>query len=93
MNSTTSKPIILSAHDPIRYIGDVLASVHSIIANEADFVKSLFDFQDEDLKDTPISILQQDKTFLKGIDNKIAERYHPVAIQLVSYSYRANREV
>lgn len=71
MNSTTSKPIILSAHDPIRYIGDVLASVHSIIANEADFVKSLFDFQDEDLKDTPISILQQDKTFLKGIDNKL----------------------
>ncbi|QHS75863.1 Golgi transport complex subunit COG6 [Saccharomyces paradoxus] len=71
MNSATSKPIILSAHDPIRYIGDVLASVHSIIANEADFVKSLFNFQDEDLKDTPLSILQQNGTFLNGIDNKL----------------------
>ena len=50
MNPANSKPIMLSAHDPIRYIGDVLASVHSIIANEADFVKSLFNFQDENLK-------------------------------------------
>ncbi|CAI4036061.1 hypothetical protein SMKI_14G2770 [Saccharomyces mikatae IFO 1815] len=71
MNSANSKPIVLSAHDPIRYIGDVLASVHSIIANEADFVKSLFNFQDENLKDTPPSILQQNGTFLNGIDNKL----------------------
>ncbi|CAI4050194.1 Golgi transport complex subunit COG6 SKDI_14G2810 [Saccharomyces kudriavzevii IFO 1802] len=71
MNSSNSKPIILSAHDPIRYIGDVLASVHSIIANEADFVKSLFNFQDENLKDTPVSILQQNGTFLNDIDNKL----------------------
>ncbi|EJS41967.1 cog6p [Saccharomyces arboricola H-6] len=71
MNLSNSKPIILSAHDPIRYIGDVLASVHSIIANEADFVKSLFNFQDENLKDTPTSILEQNGTFLNGIDNKL----------------------
>lgn len=71
MNPANSKPIMLSAHDPIRYIGDVLASVHSIIANEADFVKSLFNFQDENLKDTPISIIRQNGTFLNGIDNKL----------------------
>ena len=36
------KPLILSAHDPIRYMSDVLATVHSLIANEADYIRSLF---------------------------------------------------
>ncbi|KAG0660154.1 Golgi transport complex subunit 6 [Maudiozyma exigua] len=66
------KPIILSAHDPIRYISDVLASVHSLIANEADFVKSLFKFQYETFENTPKSILQENQDeFLKGLDIKL----------------------
>ncbi|CAB4252807.1 similar to Saccharomyces cerevisiae YNL041C COG6 Component of the conserved oligomeric Golgi complex (Cog1p through Cog8p) [Maudiozyma barnettii] len=66
------KPIVLSAHDPIRYISDVLASVHSLIANEADFVKSLFKFQYEEFENTPKSILQENQAeFLKGLDVKL----------------------
>lgn len=37
-----SRPIILSAHDPIRYIGDILAFVHSTIVNEIELISSLF---------------------------------------------------
>lgn len=66
-----SRPIVLSAHDPIRYLGDVLAYVHSLIVNEADFVKSLFKFQDKHIENTPKSILQENKEFLKGLDNKV----------------------
>lgn len=47
LNMRDNKPILLNAHDPIRYVGDVLASIHSLIANEADFIKILFSFQDE----------------------------------------------
>lgn len=66
------KPIVLSAHDPIRYISDVLASVHALIANEADFIKSLFKFQYEEFADTPKSIIQENsENFLNGMDIKL----------------------
>ncbi|GAV53605.1 hypothetical protein ZYGR_0AK01070 [Zygosaccharomyces rouxii] len=67
-NPKDSKPILLSAQDPLRYIGDVLANIHSSIANEADFVKSLFKFQ---LDDSTITIPQFNKEFLQGLDVKL----------------------
>ncbi|KAG9308405.1 oligomeric complex COG6 [Chiua virens] len=36
------RPIELHAHDPIRYIGDMLAWVHQAIAAECEFLESLF---------------------------------------------------
>ena len=70
-NSKTANPIILSTHDPLRYIGDILANVYTLIANEADFVRSLFDFQESHMENTPTSILQQNEEFLKGLDSKL----------------------
>lgn len=40
--SDNARPIVLSAHDPVRYIGDLLAFVHSVIVNEVEFVSTLF---------------------------------------------------
>ncbi|SCU90959.1 LAMI_0E04214g1_1 [Lachancea mirantina] len=70
-SSSESKPIILSAHDPIRYLGDVLAYVHSLIVNEADFVNSMFDFQtfDEE-EDSPQSIINKNQKFLSELNLK-----------------------
>ncbi|KAH3901278.1 related to Conserved oligomeric Golgi complex subunit 6 [Saccharomycodes ludwigii] len=65
------RPIILSAHDPIRYLGDVLAYVHSLLVNEQDFVDSLFKFQNESLEHVPKIILQETRTYLQGLDNKV----------------------
>ena len=36
------RPIELHAHDPLRYIGDMLAWVHQAIAAEREFLESLF---------------------------------------------------
>lgn len=36
------RPIELHAHDPIRYVGDMLAWVHQAIAAECEFLESLF---------------------------------------------------
>ena len=36
------RPIEFHAHDPIRYIGDMLAWVHQAIAAECEFLESLF---------------------------------------------------
>jgi conserved oligomeric Golgi complex subunit 6 len=36
------RPIELHAHDPLRYVGDMLAWVHQSIAVECEFLESLF---------------------------------------------------
>ncbi|TFY57091.1 hypothetical protein EVJ58_g7236 [Rhodofomes roseus] len=37
------RPIEMHAHDPLRYVGDMLAWVHQAIAAEREFLESLFD--------------------------------------------------
>lgn len=66
-NPNDSRPILLSAGDPLRYIGDVLASVHASIANEADFLKSLFKVQ----SDRIIPKSPHNKQLLSGLDTKL----------------------
>ncbi|EDO18288.1 hypothetical protein Kpol_1039p38 [Vanderwaltozyma polyspora DSM 70294] len=70
-NSKDANPIMLSAYDPLRYIGDILANVYSLIANEADFVRSLFNFQEMQMENTPVSIIQKKDEFLDGLDSKL----------------------
>lgn len=36
------RPIILSAHDPVRFIGDLLAYIHSVVVNETETISSIF---------------------------------------------------
>ncbi|KAJ7071469.1 oligomeric Golgi complex subunit 6 [Mycena amicta] len=41
------RPIELHAHDPLRYVGDMLAWVHQAIAAERELLESLFDLQSD----------------------------------------------
>lgn len=41
------RPIELHAHDPMRYVGDMLAWVHQTIAAEREFLESLFDVKSD----------------------------------------------
>ena len=41
------RPIELHAHDPLRYVGDMLAWVHQSIAAEREFLESLFGFKSD----------------------------------------------
>jgi hypothetical protein len=38
----TTKPIELNSHDPLRYIGDMLAWIHQNTATEHEYLRSLF---------------------------------------------------
>ena len=53
-----SRPVFYSSHDPVRYTADLLAYVHSIVANEAETAKSFFDGE-ESLAATASHILGQ----------------------------------
>ncbi|RGB24939.1 oligomeric Golgi complex subunit 6 [Rhizophagus diaphanus] len=39
----TPKPIEIHSHDPLRYVGDMLAWVHQAVAGEKEFLESLFE--------------------------------------------------
>ena len=41
------RPIELHAHDPLRYVGDMLAWAHQSIAAERAFLKSLFELKSD----------------------------------------------
>ena len=41
------RPIEIHAHDPLRYVGDMLAWVHQSIAGEREFLESLFGVKGE----------------------------------------------
>jgi hypothetical protein len=41
----TPRPIELQAHDPIRYIGDMLAWIHQAAASEREILEGLFDVE------------------------------------------------
>ncbi|KAK4051597.1 Golgi transport complex subunit 6 [Microbotryomycetes sp. JL201] len=41
------RPIELHAHDPIRYVGDMLAWIHQMMATEREFLESLFGIKED----------------------------------------------
>ena len=41
------RPIELHAHDPIRYVGDMLAWIHQMMATERKFLESLFGIKED----------------------------------------------
>lgn len=41
------RPIVLSAHDPVRFIGDLLAYIHSVVVNETETIISIFSITKE----------------------------------------------
>ena len=45
-SSNVTKPIELHAHDPIRYVGDILAWIHQAMASEREFLENLFGLKD-----------------------------------------------
>lgn len=47
-----SRPVFYSSHDPVRYIADLLAYVHSVVVNETETVSGLFAEEKEEFAST-----------------------------------------
>lgn len=62
--SGTSRPILASAHDPVRYIGDLLAYIHSVVVNESETIGSIFD--NASVVETTNKVLRSISKPLKG---------------------------
>ncbi|CCH43632.1 Conserved oligomeric Golgi complex subunit [Wickerhamomyces ciferrii] len=70
-NDDQSRPIVLSAHDPLRYIGDILAYIHSTMVNEVEFIKILFAKEEDDEELSELSDLEQLGNITNDIINEI----------------------
>lgn len=44
----SNRPLVLSAHDPVRFIGDLLAYIHSVVVNETEVITSIFAIDDNE---------------------------------------------
>lgn len=71
-NKKLQRPIILSAHDPVRYLGDVLAYLHSMIVNELEFLKSIFKLNPELI--TSDSILKDNMEYVQDLHLKLLNK-------------------
>ncbi|KAJ7462784.1 oligomeric complex COG6 [Mycena galericulata] len=54
------RPIELHAHDPMRYVGDMLAWVHQAIAAEREFLESLFGLQGDGRMVGSVRVFEQE---------------------------------
>ncbi|KAG2178562.1 hypothetical protein INT44_001715 [Umbelopsis vinacea] len=72
----TPRPIELQAHDPIRYIGDMLAWVHQAAASEREILEGLFDVEGQRGYSTYRSVSQGDiKSSADGSNNLAVDQH------------------
>ncbi|KAI5951855.1 COG6 [Candida jiufengensis] len=47
LSSVDARPVFMSAHDPVRFVGDFLAYIHSIAVNESETITNIFTMGDD----------------------------------------------
>ncbi|CCE79765.1 Piso0_001853 [Millerozyma farinosa CBS 7064] len=85
-NRKGARPIILSAHDPVRFIGDMLAYVHSVVVNESEMISIIFFDQNEEIEspDYKTSVLEANSKVLHALSRPLKTRID----QMVSSEFR-----
>ncbi|KAK6465315.1 oligomeric complex COG6-domain-containing protein [Scheffersomyces coipomensis] len=75
---SSSRPVFISAHDPIRYIGDLLAYIHSVVVNESETITSIFTLEtpenENDVKEFKIIIDDVINKILKALSKPVKTR-------------------
>ena len=72
--SETVRPVYMSAHDPIRYVGDFLAYVHSLAVNESETIKNIFTMGDDNDREFDNIIYQIRNKVLQSLARPIKSR-------------------
>lgn len=61
-SSHTSKeprPVYYTSHDPVRFVADMLAYVHSVVVNETEILEGLFQDDSDDFKETKADMMSR----------------------------------
>lgn len=76
-SASTSRPIFILAHDPVRYIGDLLAYVHSTVVNESETISSIFTIEaldEEEAKEFKVIVDDINNKILKSLSKPIKSK-------------------
>lgn len=79
------RPIEIHAHDPLRYVGDMLAWVHQTIAGEREFLEALFDMKGENRMVGSIRVFKEseEEEWIRDLMDKAFEKLRsPLRVSL-----------
>lgn len=76
--SSDSRPIYMSAHDPVRFVGDLLAYVHSAFVNESETITSIFTMGDDNDKEFENIIQDVTDKILQSLSRPIKARVEQI---------------
>lgn len=76
--SSDSRPIYMSAHDPVRFVGDLLAYVHSVSVNESETITSIFTMGDDNDKEFENIIQDVTDKVLQSLSRPIKARVEQI---------------
>ena len=76
--SSDSRPIYMSAHDPVRCVGDLLAYVHSVSVNESETITSIFTMGDDNDKEFENIIQDVTDKILQSLSRPIKARVEQI---------------
>ena len=70
------RPIEIHAHDPLRYVGDMLAWVHQGIAGEREFLDGLFNVKGDGRMVGSVRVFgdSQEEEWIRGLMDKAFEK-------------------
>lgn len=55
--SKEPRPVYYTSHDPVRFVADMLAYVHSVVVNETEILEGLFQDDSEDFRNTKADMM------------------------------------
>ncbi|RLP63250.1 hypothetical protein L150_01968 [Candida albicans Ca529L] len=76
--SSDLRPIYMSAHDPVRFVGDLLAYVHSVSVNESETITSIFTMGDDNDKEFENIIQDVTDKILQSLSRPIKARVEQI---------------
>ncbi|KAI5968867.1 COG6 [Candida margitis] len=77
-SSTDIRPLFLSAHDPVRFVGDFLAYIHSIAVNESETITNIFTMGDDNDHQFDSIIQNVTNMILKALSKPIKSRIEQI---------------
>lgn len=82
------RPIEIHAHDPLRYVGDMLAWVHQAVAEETEFLDALFDVKEDNRMVGSVRRFQRNETgsWIQGALDKTFEKLC-TPLKVTSFAY------
>ncbi|CCG21304.1 Cog6 protein [Candida orthopsilosis Co 90-125] len=77
-SSTDIRPLFLSAHDPVRFVGDFLAYIHSIAVNESETITNIFTMGDDNDHQFDSIIQNVTNKILRALSKPIKSRIEQI---------------